>query len=113
MQNPSSSEVIGENLKRLRTMFGYSQRDIAEQLGTSFQQVQKYERGQNRISAENLHKLKIFFGVPYAHFFMGLDMPIQNLHSEELNTLLNSKLNSISSAEYKTKLLQAFIILAS
>ena len=61
--------IIGQNLKAIRLQQGYSQRQIAKALGTSFQQVQKYEKGQNRIPAEKLHLLKQFFDVPYEYFF--------------------------------------------
>ena len=61
--------IIGRNLKTIRLAKGYSQRHIATALGTSFQQVQKYEKGQNRIPAEKLHLMKRFFDVPYECFF--------------------------------------------
>ncbi len=56
-----------------RTLLGMSQTDIADALGLTFQQVQKYENGKNRISASRLYQLSLIFGVPVAYFFAELD----------------------------------------
>lgn len=61
--------AIGKNMKILRTLTGYTQIQIAEFLGVTFQQVQKYESGKNRVSAATLYKLKQLYGVPYDLFF--------------------------------------------
>jgi transcriptional regulator with XRE-family HTH domain len=63
------ARTIGENLKRLRVQRKCSQREIADLLGVSFQQIQKYEKGQNRLPADRIFILKIFYAVPYAEFF--------------------------------------------
>ena len=60
---------IGSKLKKLRTLKGISQTAIADQLDLTFQQLQKYERGTNRISAVNLHKLSKILEVPMTAFF--------------------------------------------
>ena len=52
---------------------GLSQSDVAAALGLTFQQLQKYERGFNRVSASRLFKLSQFFRVPVSVFFEGLD----------------------------------------
>jgi transcriptional regulator with XRE-family HTH domain len=54
---------VGLSLRRLRRKAGLSQTDLGEALGISFQQVQKYERGTNRISASALVKMARFLGV--------------------------------------------------
>lgn len=46
--------AVGANLRRIRSLRGMSQEAIGEQLGVTFQQVQKYEKGTNRISASKL-----------------------------------------------------------
>lgn len=53
-------------------MNDYSQREIAHKLGVSFQQVQKYEKGHNRVPIEKIFKLKKLYDVPYDIFFQGL-----------------------------------------
>lgn len=68
-----AAKVIGRNLTCLRKLRGLSQKDVADILQTSFQQVQKYEKGVNRIPAERLFRLKTSLNVPYECFFIGLD----------------------------------------
>jgi transcriptional regulator with XRE-family HTH domain len=65
--------IIGRNLKGLRMAFGYSQKQIGRILGVSFQQVQKYESGVNRLPVEKLYRLQKLYGVPYSSFFGGLN----------------------------------------
>ncbi len=66
------TKIVGENLKTLRLRAGVSQQEIAGFLGVTSQQVQKYESGRNRLSAERLFMLKQFHNVPYEQFFVGL-----------------------------------------
>lgn len=75
---PSKSIVtrkIGYNMRRIRTKRGLSQKDTAKILGISYQQLQKYERGQDRLSTPMLFTLKHFFDIPYDTFFRGIDPP--------------------------------------
>jgi transcriptional regulator with XRE-family HTH domain len=55
--------VIGNNIKAVRVMGGLSQQALAKGLGISFQQIQKYEKGQNRVSAGTLLKIADFMSV--------------------------------------------------
>jgi len=59
---------IGQKLRQLRHKKGWSQRLLAEQLGISYQQVQKYETGINRLSATQLFTIANTFNVPPATF---------------------------------------------
>ena len=63
---------VGENLRRLRKGRRWSQGLLAERVGLTFQQVQKYERGTNRISASRLYQFANVMGVPLGEFFAGL-----------------------------------------
>ncbi len=54
---------VGLNLRRVRLARGYSQTELGEALGISFQQIQKYERGANRVSASMLVKAARFLKV--------------------------------------------------
>ncbi len=65
---------VGQRLRELRMLAGLSQSDVAAALGLTFQQLQKYERGFNRVSASRLYKLAQFFRVPVSVFFEGLDV---------------------------------------
>ncbi len=64
--------LIGGNIAHMRKSRGISQQAIANLLDVSFQQLQKYENGTNRISADKLHVLKLYFKVRYRDFFIGL-----------------------------------------
>lgn len=60
---------VGENLKRLRQERGLSLEDIGKELKVSYQQVMKYERGENRISAGLLGELSYVLDVDINEFF--------------------------------------------
>lgn len=60
---------LGERLRELRQACGLSQSEIGDAMGVSFQQVQKIERGVNRISAVNLYKVANVLDVPIGYFF--------------------------------------------
>jgi transcriptional regulator with XRE-family HTH domain len=64
---------VGRTVKEQRMSLGLSQGEIAEALGLTFQQVQKYEKASNRISASKLYALASVLKVPIYYFFQGLD----------------------------------------
>lgn len=64
---------VGQQLKRMRILRNLTQTDVAQGLKISFQQVQKYELGRNRISASRLFELSHILNVPPAFFFEGLE----------------------------------------
>jgi len=68
---------VGRRMRQRRTLLGLSQERLAEALGLTFQQVQKYERGANRVSASRLYELGRVLDVPIGYFFEDLpvDMP--------------------------------------
>jgi transcriptional regulator with XRE-family HTH domain len=70
---PPEAKIIGSNLRALREAAGFSQNEIGKILHISFQQVQKYESGKNRIPIEKAYVLKHVYNVPYAKLFTGLD----------------------------------------
>src|SRR3982751_2918628 len=63
---------VGSRVRMRRKMLGISQERLAEALGLTFQQVQKYERGANRVSASKLYEIARFLSTPVAYFFEGL-----------------------------------------
>jgi len=65
---------VGKKLKEIRTQRGFSQTDVAQRVGISFQQVQKYETGSNRIAASRLFELANVFEVHPGSFFDGLEL---------------------------------------
>jgi transcriptional regulator with XRE-family HTH domain len=60
---------IGARIRAGRRALGMSQTALADTIGITFQQLQKYERGVNRISAVRLQRLAAVMGVPWQHFF--------------------------------------------
>ncbi len=66
---------VGGRVRMRRKMLGVSQEKLAEALGLTFQQVQKYERGSNRVSASKLYDIARFLSCPISYFFDGLADP--------------------------------------
>lgn len=63
---------VGGRVRMRRLLVGMSQEKLGEALGLTFQQVQKYEKGTNRIGASRLLKIASILGVPVAYFYEGL-----------------------------------------
>ena len=66
---------VGQRMRRRREALGVSQGRLGRHLGLTFSQVQKYEKGANRIGAGRLYQIAGFLGVQPAYFFAGLDEP--------------------------------------
>ncbi len=66
---------VGSRVRMRRMMISMSQEKLGDQLGITFQQIQKYEKGTNRIGASRLHQIAIVLGVPVAFFFEGAPIP--------------------------------------
>ncbi len=64
---------VGKKLRLRRKLLGLSQEVVASAVGVTFQQVQKYERGVNRISASRLSEFADVLKVPIIYFFEGLN----------------------------------------
>ena len=71
--SPPVDVHVGRRLKQARTLRRQSQTDVARELKLSFQQIQKYEIGSNRIAASRLHELARILNVTPGYFFEGLD----------------------------------------
>ena len=69
---------VGSRLKLRRSLLGLSQERLADELGITFQQVQKYEKGLNRIGASRLWDLAQVLGVSVAYFYEDLDENTKN-----------------------------------
>jgi transcriptional regulator with XRE-family HTH domain len=66
--NPVDTHV-GSRVRLRRTMLGMSQEKLGEALGITFQQIQKYEKGSNRIGASRLQRITEVLNVPVSFFF--------------------------------------------
>lgn len=66
---------VGRRIRQGRREIGQSQNELADALGVSFQQVQKYENGTNRVSAGRLYAAAQHLGVTFDYFFEGVELP--------------------------------------
>lgn len=64
---------VGSRLRTRRTLLGMSQEKLAEAIGLTFQQVQKYEMGKNRVSASRLYQFAQILDVSISYFFEGYE----------------------------------------
>ena len=64
---------VGSRVRARRRLLGITQEKLGEALGLTFQQVQKYERGSNRISASRLFELSRILTVPVTYFYEGAE----------------------------------------
>ena len=90
---------VGARVRMRRLMLGMTQGKLGNALGVTFQQVQKYEKGANRIGAGRLQQLSAILQVPVAFFFDGMrsatavlttGSPSDALPASELDQLLTS-----------------------
>ena len=69
-KKPNPTDIyVGSRIRMRRKMLGLSQEKLGEKLGITFQQIQKYEKGTNRIGASRLQQISGVLGVPVAYFF--------------------------------------------
>ena len=65
----SIDEHVGVQLRQRRALLGLSQEKLADQVGITFQQIQKYENGANRVSASRLYEFSKVLEIPVTFFF--------------------------------------------
>jgi transcriptional regulator with XRE-family HTH domain len=102
LANPTPHPVdlhVGSRIRLRRKMAGVSQSQLGEALGLTFQQLQKYERGSNRISASKLHAVALHLQTPIAWFFEGLADPATDDEAGQRLTEMHGFLNSPEGAE--------------
>jgi transcriptional regulator with XRE-family HTH domain len=74
-KGPSTAAIdgyVGQRIRERRTMLGLTLRHFAELIGVTFQQVLKYERGINRVSAGRLYGIARVLNAPIAYFYDGM-----------------------------------------
>jgi transcriptional regulator with XRE-family HTH domain len=95
----SASEIdayVGQRMRQRREALGISQGRLGRHLGLTFSQIQKYEKGSNRIGAGRLYQIAAFLGVPPSHFFEGLEGgTVEPIRS---NSLARDELRSLAEA---------------
>jgi len=97
---------LGARLRRLRILRGVSQTELGAQLGgLTFQQIQKYERGANRISATRLYEIAVFLKVPITYFFEELPPTMHEPIGKETRAVAKS-IAAISDPALRRKVLR-------
>jgi transcriptional regulator with XRE-family HTH domain len=74
--------LIGQRVRALRLKQRYTQGDLGKVLDVTFQQIQKFEKGDNRLSGSQLYTLAKFFNVPIATLFPPLHAKLEALNEE-------------------------------
>lgn len=74
--------IVGLRIAALRKAKGLSQSALGDAVGVTFQQVQKYEKGQNRIGASRLHEIAKLLEVPVATFFENLEIHLDKKNND-------------------------------
>ena len=82
VKNPIDA-YVGAQIKQRRTIVGMSQTELANRLGITFQQVQKYEKGANRVGSSRLYEISEILGVQIQSFFEGVEEVIQAKNSKK------------------------------
>jgi len=78
---------VGGRVRLRRTLLGLSQEKLGEAVGLTFQQIQKYERGANRIGSSRLYDLSKVLDVPVAYFFEEMPGEVQDRQSERAGAM--------------------------
>jgi transcriptional regulator with XRE-family HTH domain len=104
LKSPNPTDIyVGSRIRMRRNMIGLSQERLADRLGVTFQQVQKYEKGTNRVGASRLQAIATTLAVPISYFFQqedgllsldGIDAPsderaLSNFLSTKEGVMLN------------------------
>ncbi len=79
---------VGARVRLRRTLLGMSQEKLGEGIGLTFQQVQKYERGANRIGASRLYDLSRVLDVPVSFFFDDINASVANAAEARLGGMI-------------------------
>lgn len=95
-KSPNPIDVhVGSRVRLRRLLMGLSQDKLGEELGVTFQQVQKYERGANRIGASRLFQMARVLDVPVGFFFDGMEQKaVEGFAEGDQTPLVNNFINS-------------------
>jgi len=85
---------VGSRLRQRRTLLGMSQGKLGDTVGLTFQQIQKYERGANRIGASRLYDLSRVLDVSIAYFFEEMPHEVSHDRYEGVNKHLSTDVSA-------------------
>ena len=105
---------VGQRIRTRRLIVGMTQEELAKQLGLTFQQVQKYEKGVNRVSSSRLFELSQILGVSPGFFFEGLgpddDVPVDDAFGDDAIHIARS-FNQLTDPALRRRVLQLIEII--
>ena len=96
-RSPNPVDIhVGSRVRLRRQVMKMSQEKLGDQLGVTFQQVQKYERGANRVGASRLYRMSQVLDVPVSFFFEGIsdDLPIDDFKEGDQLPIVYEFINS-------------------
>src|SRR5262245_4024067 len=96
---------VGRRLRRRRRLLGLTQAQLGQAIGLRFQQIQKYECGANRVTAERLYQIAAALRVQASYFFEGLPDP---LGSRQLEVDHEAIANDVLGQEETIELVRAY-----
>jgi transcriptional regulator with XRE-family HTH domain len=99
---------VGERVKLFRNMEDVTQSELATHLGLTFQQVQKYERGANRISSSKLYEISHILGREIPEFFEGLERDTKTSKTTR-NRSVGNEITDMMSSREGLRLNRAFV----
>jgi len=103
-----TDQHVGSRLRMRRKMLGMSQEQLAEALGITYQQVQKCEKGANRIGASRLQQISQILQVPIAFFFEGAPNALAP-HDSSGSALSMAQIDDFVSGSNGLRLMRAFM----
>jgi len=105
-KDPDPVDVhVGQRVRVRRKMLGYSQTQLGNELGVTFQQVQKYERGTNRIGSSRLFRMAAALDVPVSYFFEGAETKLpgyqESVEAIDADTFAKPETQELVEAYYR------------
>lgn len=104
---------VGQRVRFKRKVLGLTQSDLAEKVGITFQQIQKYEKGENRISASMLYQIALSLNTAVSFFFEGFaenTVEESKLQDDKTSIDLINSFSNIKNPELKKRL---FMLISS
>lgn len=99
---------VGQRLRQRRTLLGMSQTALGHAVGLTFQQVQKYERGSNRIGGSRLYEFAIVLRVPVSFFFEEMAIGRSKTKARKAKKAMGDDLEGIAPNRETLQLVRAY-----
>lgn len=106
---------IGARLRFWRRILKVDAKQLAKTLQITYQQLQKYEKGINRISASRLYRISRELHIPVSYFYQDIDLIVQSQPAQELQDVLSKRMSAIDfmATEAAMELCKSFVAIRS